>query len=99
MNLRQRLAYYVQTARTAFGRLRIRAKLNLLLALPVAAMLVLGLPLFAAQVSEAGAAASTARISDQTSQIGGALPPPPRGGGLTPAPPPRRPPPRGPRPP
>jgi signal transduction histidine kinase len=73
MNLRQRLAYYVQTGRTAFGRLRIRAKLNLLLALPVAAMLVLGLPLFAAQVSEAGAAASTARISDQTSQIGGLI--------------------------
>jgi signal transduction histidine kinase len=71
MNLRQWLTRYVQAGRTIFGRLRIRAKLNMLLALPLAAMLVLGLPLFATQVSNAGAAASTARISGQTGQVGG----------------------------
>jgi signal transduction histidine kinase len=57
-------------ARDAINRLRIRGKLNLLLALPLAAILIVAVPFVTTQIDNAGAAARTATVSGQARLIG-----------------------------
>ncbi|MGH3877452.1 MAG: nitrate- and nitrite sensing domain-containing protein [Actinophytocola sp.] len=70
MSGRATLARYTGAARGVLNKLRIRGKLNLLLALPLAAILLVAVPYVTAQVSDAGSAARTANLSGQTRQVG-----------------------------
>src|SRR4051794_8375030 len=70
MSGREQLGRFLDAARGVLNRLRIRGKLNLLLALPLTAILVVGIPFVTVQINNAGAAKRTASVSGQASAIG-----------------------------
>lgn len=57
-------------ARRVLGRLRVRGKLNLLLALPLAAVVLVAVPFVIVQVDDADSAAGTASQARQAREIG-----------------------------
>jgi len=57
-------------ARRVLGRLRVRGKLNLLLALPLAAVILVAVPFVIVQVDDADSAAGTASQARQAREIG-----------------------------
>ncbi len=57
-------------ARRVLGRLRVRGKLNLLLALPLAAVVLVAVPFVIVQVDDADSAAGTATQARQAREIG-----------------------------
>jgi signal transduction histidine kinase len=59
--------------RLALGRLSIRGKLNLLLVLPLAAVLLVSVPFVSQQVSDAGSAADTADTAQHARELGGLI--------------------------
>ncbi|MGH3763288.1 sensor histidine kinase [Actinophytocola sp.] len=65
-----KLARYGGAARGILSRLRIRGKLNLLLALPLTAILLVAVPFVTVQIDNAGSAARTAGLSGQTRDLG-----------------------------
>ncbi|HEY7593852.1 MAG TPA: nitrate- and nitrite sensing domain-containing protein [Actinophytocola sp.] len=70
MSGRHVLARYTGAARGVLNRLRIRGKLNLLVALPLAAILLVAVPFVIVQIDNARSAAGTARLSGQTRELG-----------------------------
>src|ERR1700741_4220602 len=74
MSGRAKLARYPGAARGVLNKLRIRGKLNLLLALPLAAILLVAVPYVTVQINDAGSAARTATLSGQSRQIGAGAP-------------------------
>jgi signal transduction histidine kinase len=73
MSGRGKLARYAGAARGVLNRLRIRGKLNLLVALPLAAILLVAVPLVIVQIDNAGSAARTAAASGQARALGGLI--------------------------
>lgn len=70
---RVKLARYTGAARNVLNRLRIRGKLNLLVALPLAAILLVAVPFVIVQIDNAGSAARTAAQSGQARALGGLI--------------------------
>jgi signal transduction histidine kinase len=73
MSGRGRLNRFTGAARGVLNRLRIRGKLNLLLALPLAAILLVAVPFVTIQINDAQSAARTAEVSGQTRTLGGLI--------------------------
>jgi signal transduction histidine kinase len=73
MSGRGKLARYAGAARGVLNRLRIRGKLNLLVALPLAAILLVAVPFVIVQIDNAGSAARTAGSSGQARALGGLI--------------------------
>lgn len=73
MSGRGKLARYTGAARGVLNRLRIRGKLNLLVALPLAAILLVAVPFVIVQIDNAGSAARTAAQSGQARALGGLI--------------------------
>jgi signal transduction histidine kinase len=73
MSGRGKLARYTGAARGVLNRLRIRGKLNLLVALPLVAILLVAVPFVIVQIENAGFAARTAAVSGEARTLGGLI--------------------------